>query len=473
MASERGQTMTTDGMSAAETGFTRSDNAVIMEFVSSAAGALAAANQISQKDLDSVRVALSGIQSDAEMRELPLLLCLTEQNAEIIKLLCLRYGTDRLALNLLRCALRGLLTDTLTIFGKWGQDLLEKAELMFNRPFIVMGTDHQPVRRVLYSQVIVDLAGVIAAACDEIKNVRNELAYIYPADFAAITAADLQVDTSLAESLGMTGVRLVADPFTDEVSLKERVATVFTKVADYTADVFNQIASNTDAAANTQALMAVEGLRADAHRLKGLKLAVGGTLNAWEARRISIASSLYMVNHAATGLAKASTAAIGKGNTLNPALCWQVPANINRRVVADLIAAGVPVGKAEQAVNAFNVYCRDRNIGAKDILQGELTKISPHLLPRSLELFQTLNTDNTVASAAISTEDKRHTLERSQSLRKGFADTLAGLAMNLLTIFATSTLLITVATSFTACGIKTAPKSDVVDFRPDIPFRNK
>jgi len=448
---------------APELSFTKNDNYAVVDFLSSTASALAAAELIGQKDLDNVRVALSGIQSDSEMRELPLLLCLVEQKAEIVKIVAMRYGTERFSLNLLRYTMRAILAETTTILGTWGEQLLAKAELMFNRPFVVMGADQKPLRRILYSQLLVDFAGVLAEACKELSEVRSALGMLHGADFAAMTDEDKNLDKSIAESLGMTGIRLEPNPYADELALKERVSRVVERVAEYTADVFNQISFNTNSPANTHALMGVERLRADAQRLIGLRFTTGGSLPAWEARRISILSSLYTVNAAAAALGAASVAAIGKGTDVKPLLAWQVPANVNRRVIADLVASGVSITKAEEAVTAFNTYCRDRNIGPKEVLPGELSKVSPHLLPRSLTLFHTLNSDSPTESPVFSTEDKRTTLEKSHRLMKGFKETLATLAGVL--------LVVGISVMSSGCGIKTAPKSDVVDFRPDIPFR--
>ena len=447
-----------------ELSFTKNDNYSVVDFLSSTASVLAASELIGQKDLDNVRVALSGIQSDNEMRELPLLLCLIEQNAEIVKIIAMRYGTERFSLNLLRYTMRSILAETTSILGVWGEQLLSKAELLFNRPFVVMGVDQKPLRRMLYSQVLVDFAGVLAEACKELTEVRAALSYIHGADFAAMTDEDKALDQTIAESLGMAGIKTDPNPYADELTLKERVSRVVERVAEYTAEVFNQISFNTNSPANTHALMGVERLRADAQRLIGLRFTTGGSLPAWEARRISVLSSLHTVNAAAAALATTSLSAIGKGTEAKPMLPWQIPANVNRRVTADLVAGGVSINKAEDAVTMFNNYCRDRNIGPKDILPGELAKISIHLLPRSLTLFHKLNAESTVESVVFTTEDKRITLEKSQRLMKGFKTTLA----SLLTFFA----VIGIGLTNSGCGIKTSPKSDVVDFRPDIPYRN-
>jgi len=449
-----------ENINASDLGFTKNDNYAVVDFISSSASVLAEAELIGQKDLDNIRVALSGIQSDHEMRELPLLLCLVEQNADIVKIISMRYGTERFSLNLLRYTMRAILAETTTILSTWGEQLLSKSELMFNRPFVVMGSDMKPLRRILYSSLLVDFAGVLAEACKELSEVRQSLGVLHGADFAAMTKSDSDMDAAIAASLGMTSSAIEPNPYADELALKERVSRVLERVAEFTAEVFNQISFNTDSPANTHALMGVERLRADAQRLVGLRFTTGGSLPAWEARRISVLSSLYTVNAAAAALAAACVAAIGKGTEAKPLLAWQIPANVNRRVIADLVASGVNVTKAEDAVSAFNTYCRNRNIGAKDVLSGELSKISPNLLPRSLTLFQTLNSDSTVDSSVFSTDDKKSTLEKSRRLSQGFKDTLASLATLALTGFIMGCISIMTF----GCGIKTAPKSDVVDF---------
>jgi hypothetical protein len=113
----------------------RLDNATVVDFLTSTAGALADAGILSAKDTDNLRLVLSGMHGATGARERSLLLELESQNAEFLAVLEARFGTIGICLNLIRHTLRGTLAETQRLLADLGGAMVKKAELLFNRPF--------------------------------------------------------------------------------------------------------------------------------------------------------------------------------------------------------------------------------------------------------------------------------------------------------------------------------------------------
>jgi hypothetical protein len=70
----------------------RLDNAVVVDFLTSTAGALNERGMLEAKDADNLRLALSGIGAAGDLRELPVLVALDRQRAEFLHVLEARFG---------------------------------------------------------------------------------------------------------------------------------------------------------------------------------------------------------------------------------------------------------------------------------------------------------------------------------------------------------------------------------------------
>lgn len=445
--------------------FQRLDNAAVVDFLTSTASALCDRGILASKDTDNLRLVLSGVNSATESRERPLLLELDRQNAEFLAILTARFGAVGLCLNLIRHTLRGNLTDTRRIIADLGQGLVKKAELLFNRPFFIY-RGGRCQKQTLYSTVIVDFSEALAHACDMLGQALDDLSLMNPNDMAALDSTDIEVDQAIAKALGFKGLLSHSLPIHAEMEIKRKVSQALALVADAAAEISEQLTSNMNgigAESGYSVVSACEWLKAECQRLGLLEFPQSESLMAWEVRRRNLSACVASINEALRHVATASLASFSAESAQAQGATARMPEATKRRIVFDMIATGITPTKADEAATALLRYLADNNLTPKQILIGELSRIHGSLIPRSLETLVALEGGTAVMSQSLA--EKTQTMSRARKLTEAFKKTLthAGPALALMAM---------VLASY-GCGLKTNPQSDVVEPRPDIPFRNE
>ena len=436
--------------------FQRLDNAAVVDFLTSTASALCEAGAFSAKETDNLRLVLSGIHAAADSREKSLLLELDAQHAEFLDVLEARFGTVGVCLNLMRHTLRPSLAETQRILAELGQGLVKKAELLFNRPFyIYRGGRCQ--RQTLFSTVIVDFSETLAAACGELQTALGALSLMNPNDMAASGRADEEVDLAIARALGFTGLITHSLPMHTEAEIKRRVSQALAQVAEAAVEISEQLAANTQAETAHDVVAAAEWLASEAQRLALLEFPRAESLLAWEVRRRNLTACVHGLNEALRQLALASLGSLGREA---PTAATRLPESARRRLAYDLMVAGAAPAKAREAAAALLTYLETNRLTPREVLPAELARIHPSLMPRSLETLAALAGDTSTMSLAAS--EKQATMTRARRLAEAFRP-----------LAAPATLLLACALvgSFASgCGLKTAPKSDIDELRPEIPY---
>jgi hypothetical protein len=440
--------------------FQRLDNAAVVAFLTASAGALSARGLIGPKDADNLRLALSGIAADGESREKPLLLELQRVDADFLATLVARYGTAGVCLNLARHTLLGSVAETRRLLADFGQALLKKADLLFNRPFFIY-QGPRCERRVLYSTLLVDFSEELARACLDLGVVIDDLGLMNPSDLAGASTADRESDLEVAKALGFNGLVDKALPGRAELQVLRRIAYVAHTISDATAEVGAQLAANGGGDAAWSVASASEGLRAEAQRLASLDFPRGEGLPAWEVRRRGLAAGLASINEALRLVSSAMQTAVNHQEP--PAPPARPPEAVRRRVAFDMIAGGLPPQTAVTAAKELFRYLDTHHLEPKNVLVGELPRIHSALPPRALETLTAL-ADNSPGQAQ-STAEKASTMSRSKRLGATFAATLARTTPVL------ALCLAVLGSTLGGCGLKTRPKSDLADLRPDVPFQ--
>ncbi len=429
----------------------RLDNAAVVDFLTSAASALSTENLLSGKDVDELRVTLSAITSGTESRDRPVLLELDRVNADFLSVLRARYGTINLCLNLLRHSLRSGLGDTRHLLAEFGQSLVRKAELNFNRP-VTLSSAGKPQKHALYSTLIIDFSQALAEACQTLDTVSAELSDMHAHAMAGGTPRDTAVDVALAKALAFKGLTHHSLPGLSERAAKRKLATALLTLAEAAQGVAEAVGRTGHGYATA---LACEALTAECQRLQTLELPISESLVDWEVRRRSLIASLKTVNLALQSVARASLAAIGTGAPETPG---PFPEAAKRRIVTDLIATGIGTKAAWSATESLFRYVEEQHVTADQLIPGELSRIHPALSGEALATLQRLAKDRSMMSEAAA--EKAETMARAKKLAERFKKSLAELGLLALVVLAAS-----------GCGLKTRPTSEVVELRPDIPFR--
>lgn len=437
--------------------FQRLDNALVVDFLTSSASALCEKGLVSAKDSDNLRLVLSGIHSAADARERSLLVELDKQHAEFLGLMVARFGTTFLCLNLVRHTLRGTLTETRRTIAEFGQALVKKAELLFNRPFYIFQSGRCQ-RQTLFSTVLVDFSESLAEACRLLDEALDSLSLMNPSDLAPAEASDQDVDLAIAMALGFKGLVTHSLPAHCESEAKRKITQALTLVADAATEISEQLTANTGAEAAYDVVAACEWLTAECQRLSFLELPESERIMVWEVRRRNLSLCLQGINEALKLVASASLSSLvqDQGTTVG-----RYPEAVKRRIAFDLIAAGAVPAKANEATLALFDYLQKNQIAPSQLLVGELSRIHLSLMPRSLETLMALG--QTAGLTPHATSEKTTTMARARRLSDTFKKVMAQTAPLFLMMIATAALV--------GCGLKTRPKNDILELRPDIPFR--
>jgi len=432
--------------------FQRLDNANVVDFLTSTAGALCEQGVLGPKDADNLRLVLSGVLPEA--REKPILLALSGQSAEFLSVLEARYGTTGFCLNLLRHTLRGQVAETQRLLAGWGQELLKRAELLFNRPVVVVAGG-KPEGHVLASTFLVDFAETLAGACQGLEGVLADLGRMNRHAMAGTAPDDETLDLAVATALGFTGLVDHSLPAHAEHALKRQIAGTVGVVADAAREVAEQLVAN--GAPTGSVAVACEWLHAEAQRVGLVELPRTASLLAWEVRRRNLIAALAGLNEALRLLVKASIDVLTADAFRTTAAATLTEA-ARRRVAFDLVRGGVLPGKAWDAAGELLQYLRDHRLTPREVLPGEVTKINPLLTPAALATLVALAEGNILMTSASA--QKSTTQTRARRLAAAFAA-------------AAPVVVLALAVLLPGCGLKTRPQSDINDFRPDIPFRSE
>lgn len=435
------------------TAFRRLDNAAVVDFLTSTAGALAEGGQLGLKETDNLRLVLSGVMPDAGDK--PILLELARQNAEFLAALEARWGTVGYCLNLMRHTLRTQLVETRQTLAQLGEGLLKKAELLFNRPLeVVLGGSGQ--KQVLYSTFLVDFSEALAESCSGIDTAIVELNRMNPHAMAAPTDEDRAVDEAVARALGFKDMVRHSLPGATELALKRQIAAALEAAADAARAVAKQLAAN--AGHGYGITVACEWLTAEGRRLASMELPDSDNLVDWEVKRRSLITAVASANEALKLMSGAMLDALQADQGEPATTSTPVGLAAKRRVVAQLIKQGTAPTKAWVATEALATYLTEHKVSPRAVLAGELTKIHAALTPSALEALARLDEGQGLMTYASA--EKTQTTLRARRLGETFKGVLLTVA-----------LIASAGTFLGGCGLKTKPVSDVVDFRPDLPFR--
>jgi hypothetical protein len=436
--------------------FLKHDNANVVDFLASTAAALTEAGQLGAKESDNLRLALSGIQADPVERDMPVLLRLLAQNAEFPVLAEIWFGRPGFARNLLRHSLKPLLAETAANIRSGAQLLLGKTELLINRPFTVFQNSGIAEMRSIYSAVLVDYAEALAAYADRIEDISTQLDALQATGFGP----DTTTDEKLAAALGFARVETPSLPLPLEEWTKMRVGSILGELAAQSTIFIDQACANFAPHSAVAIEVGCDQLRSAVERFAGMALPRSQSLAVWETRRLALLGALNAVNSALIDLLKGvadvvslAYAQSGQSHPLNA-----LTNTVQRQLAADLVAAGTSPARAAAAAAAIADYCHEHKVDPSRLLAGELPRIHDALLPRSLELLQRLAGDKT-GLALNDSASKQKALDKTKSLLAKISSAGTALALVLVPFLSGG------------CGLKTAPKSAIVDFRPDIPVR--
>ena len=434
----------------------RLDNALIVDFMTRSAGVLNSHGYLSLETNANLRETLRKTQN-LKKHLIPELI---KNDVEYLCVLTSRYGYMRLNSNIFRYTLKPSLMKLITTLSNWGNELIPVSKRLFNRSFMLYdGFDSE--KRYLYSTVILALAENIEMTCQNLWSAASECNNYFPHSMASLDESDLQLDKELAESLGFRNLNFSPFPQIDNKGIAKLIVRSIEELVELVCEIAFHMNQPNSLSQEPIVQLLCECIRQECRKLLDSDLNVKNHLISGEISRILKLNAMTLIDQNLEKLANQFLIMVDhhqKHSKKSP-LAYQSK-DMERKITTDLIAKGESVENAHQASKSLLDYLGVYTIQPNEMLTAELSRINHSLTPKSLNLLQEFCSKEDVMG--VSLLEKRNALESATKLSKAFTDNLNNVLK--LSIFFLCLFL-------SSCGVKRDPMSELIDLRPEVPFR--
>ena len=281
-------------------------------------------------------------------------------------------------------------------------------------------------------------------------------------EMAGSNDADRDIDGEISKALGFQGVVYPVLTGQAEAEILREISKIMDNVGQTATLFLRQLTFNVGSDAVYAALAVTERLSGEARLFEHQDLIGSANLFTMEMRRRHLLLTFAGIDDIFSQLKSLLSQCLSSSEgTTSHAQSVDHPEATRRRLAFEMISNGIAPHHASDASKALLTYLSDHNIQAKDVLVGELARIHTVLTPRALELLVGLTSDQ--GGNLDPHPEKEMTLSKVLRLQELFANILvSGVLSGLLCMVL-----------LTSCGLKTSPRSEIVEFRPDIPFRDQ
>ncbi len=442
------------------TTFLKLDNAATIDLLTSYASALATEELISERSVENLKLSLAAVTPQLASAQTSVLPLLADHDAEFLNILAARYGVVGFAWNHMRLSTKNILAESCASLATWADQILKKAELFMNRPFITH-SQTLTTRRELFPSVLCNAAKILHDTATELKAIIHELSLMRPADILDTSGHQHEAEHRIALQVGFSGLEPETLSYcrTEQRAIR-RIITAFDEMSYSVRQIVAGLRDNTASISKMKDLEAAcEILAAECQHLSGLRFEISTNLHVWETRRLFFLHELFVLNQRMNIAAKLFAESLSPKEKL--AGLDLLSADVERAVVCNLIKGGTTATEANSAASDLMNYCRNHNALPTILIAAELKKINPHLKEETLEFAATLTADSLTATPGGASEKSRF-MEAAKKIRK---------ALNVTVPFSAPMAIFLVGIFFGGCGVKTQVVSDLTDPRPAIPFK--
>lgn len=432
----------------------RLDLSYTLPFLSACAASLVDIGLATDRDADSLRQTIKDHQRQRGDAQPPLLQQLMQQKNTMIALLQARYGADGLDTMLFRWTISRACEDLSAELWNLSEDLVKKAELMFNQPMLIVENETIE-RRSLFSIFLVDVATHIGGIAGQLQSQGLLLRMHYPLPSLDTNLDGL--DTRLATHLGFALGEVEALPYQKlQASIRQIYVEMESLFALLSATLM-QFRYNCQTDDHDQAVqMILEDLEGEVGRLQKTPLYAPSALPQMENRRHRLLGTLLAVRSGIHEI-RQHFQDILRTSRVKPPAEWAWPMAERRQLLSALLSRSVSSSDAELAMEALERYCRQHLVAPDQLLGAELNRIHPQLDEASLQILRKIAMDKGIGQSL--SQEKQVVLHRKDKLLHVIQTNLSrGLVLTFLCLW------------WTGCGVKTAPRSDVLDLRPSVPY---
>ncbi len=432
----------------------RLDLSYTIPFLSACAASLCELGLATDVDADSLRQTIKDHQKLRGEGHKVLLQELIDQKNSIMALLQARYGLDGFDTLLFRWTISRACEDLAHELWNFSEELLKKAELMFNQPMLIMDQDVVE-RRSLFSIFLVDVATHIGATAEQLQNHGLSLRIHYPLPTLDVRLDSL--DKGLAQHLGFNLGEVEALPYQKLQSTLRLIYVEMDSLFSLLSATLMQLRANCIATDHDQAVqIIIEDMEGELGRLQKTQLYAPAALPQMENRRQKLLGTLLAVRSGIHEIRQHFQDILRTSRVKSPAE-WIWPMAERRQLLSALLSRSVSIRDAELAIDALERYCRQHLVAPDQLLGAELNRIHPQFDEASLQILRKIAMDKGIGQSL--NQEKQVVLHRKDKLLHVIQTNLnRALVLTFLCLY------------LPGCGVKTAPRSDVLDLRPAVPY---
>jgi hypothetical protein len=359
----------------------------------------------------------------------------------LISLLIARYGDAALSSQVFHYTSRPLFASLFSTTSQLGKEVLSKVALVFN----LYIPDHNKDSQLL-SNVLVDLVDNLCMLCQRFESLSQKSLQFSKNQLQQQTENEDHKDEQLSRELGFTSI---VDSFMSkelfDLHIEESISAC-SLLATLLKTFLHCIESPT-------LLASLEKNIQDWSHTKFMLFQKPKIFAQYEQTRLAF------LQHATTLLALVETFDKEVGLLLR---AQQVSHRVDKGALLSaalqnslsytLQLAGHGLTSSTQAIQDLQNYCQRNKVAPTKILSTEFRTINPIL--DSVKTFFIPNEETTKATTATEQKLKKDIYMKTQTLQAKVEQ-----------------LLLVSLTLLSGCGLKTNPKSNIPDLRPDIPFR--
>lgn len=426
------------------------DTAYHAPFLTACVAALTAHGYLTETENEQLRVTLrdrhKAVDADTLFTDL-----ITEKNAAF-NVLQTRLGPHHFNGLLFRWTTARAVENFNFSIWSFAQELLAKAELMFNQPFHLY-SGRTCIQHGPFSYFLVETAGELHRNADDLHDLVRDLR-----KWSVGSKGEDSFEATLAAHLGF---ELDDDIGLADWRLHELVKKVWLQLEllqEFNAHILRQLHANLKMENEEPRLrFLLEDIQSLLVSSKGISHIDFNSLDIVEGKRLRMLAAMQECKDLSLEFYQLLS------HTIKTSRVSSVPQNIwseneSRAIINHLLDRGISIQDAKKALSNLQDYCTEHAVSPDQLLEAELHRIHPYF-DNDSSLFLKKAGGSDRLSESFSGE-KHHIVLKKDTLLQHINQRLLGI-----------TLVALILVDFcVSCGVKTAPRSDVLDAKPPVPY---
>lgn len=433
------------------------DDVVILKFLTSFAKILTEHGLFKAVDADNFKIQTDLLDFNNANS---ILYQLITQQADILYLCITRYGEIGFSINLFKYGLKEYLQNHTIKICENIPSFTHFAKLFFNRltPYKI---ENKEIKKIFLPHIFLDIAESFKYAVNVLKELHKECTIMNASDFTINTKENFDFDYQIAKLCGFTDIAYYPLNISSINILKEKIIFPY-KIIHVALKNFSVIFNSTILEDKFISIKTTcDEIKIELLKLENSNIPQSLNLLIWQDFRVNIFNALEKLNTLIIKAIEQICSIFTTDFHLFETYSIHIASSSSiRQLTTFLVQEGINIHKASKAAHNLLEYCKKNDIFPSKILEEELPRIDSSLSINALNLFKTIEPDKEIYFKDILKDKVLHNINELESFFK--------LTLN---FFKALCIILSINLIFNSCGLKLAPKSDVLDPMPQIEYK--